>query len=103
MLKELKEQEQQQDIEFDVVDYTKNPLSRGDLERLLRLLPNEPSDLVRRDKRFSELGLTEDEIDSAEAVVELLLAHPALMQRPVAVRGLKAVLARPAETLLELL
>ena len=99
----LKEQERQKNIEFDVVNYTKNPLSRDDLERLVRLLPNEPSDLVRRDKRFSELGLTEDEIDSAEAVVELLLTHPALMQRPIAVRGLKAVLARPAEKLLDIL
>ena len=99
----LKEQEQQQNIEFDVVNYTKNPLSRDDLEHLIRLLPNEPSDLVRRDKRFSELGLTEDEIDSAEAVVELLLTHPALLQRPIAVRGPKAVLARPAEKLLDIL
>ncbi len=97
------EGEHEQDIEFDVINYISNPLSRADFERLLRLLPNEPSDLVRRDKRFSELGLTEDDVDSAKKVVEVLIAHPLLMQRPVAVRGQKAVLARPAEKLLELL
>ena len=96
------EERHEQDIEFDVINYISNPLSRADFERLLRLLPNEPSDLVRRDKRFSELGLTEDDVDSTEKVVEVLVAHPLLMQRPVAVRGQKAVLARPAEELLEL-
>ena len=96
------EERHEQDIEFDVINYISNPLSRADFERLLRLLPNEPSDLVRRDKRFSELGLTEDDVDSTEKVVEVLVAHPLLMQRPVAVRGQKAVLARPAEKLLEL-
>ena len=96
------EEKHEQDIEFDVINYISNPLSRADFERLLRLLPNEPSDLVRRDKRFSELGLTEDDVDSTEKVVEVLVAHPLLMQRPVAVRGQKAVLARPAEKLLEL-
>lgn len=96
------EEKHEQDIEFDVINYISNPLSRADFERLLRLLPNEPSDLVRRDKRFSELGLTEDDVDSTEKVVEVLVAHPLLMQRPVAVRRQKAVLARPAEKLLEL-
>ncbi len=90
-------------IEFDAVEYIEKPLSRAELEGLLRLLPNEPNELVRRDRRFSELGLTEGEIGSAEPVVDLLLAHPLLMQRPIAVRGQKAIIARPAERLLELI
>ncbi len=58
---------------------------------------------MRRDKNFSDLGLTSEDVASAEQVTELLVAHPRLMQRPVVVRGERAVIARPPTTVLELL
>jgi arsenate reductase len=86
-----------------VVAYLETPPSRADLERLLRLLPDPPAALVRRDARFQELGLGDADCASAADVVELLLRHPELMQRPVVVRGDRAVIARSSERLLELL
>ena len=80
-----------------------NPLTREDLERFLDLLQGPPGELVRKDKNFKELGLDANDYSSGEAVIELLLAHPKLMQRPVVVKGDRAVLARPSaviETLL---
>ncbi|HYV56797.1 MAG TPA: ArsC/Spx/MgsR family protein, partial [Candidatus Nitrosopolaris sp.] len=62
-----------------------------------------PGDLVRRDKRFKELGLREADYVTREQVVALLLEHPELMERPVVVRGQRAVIARPAERVEELL
>ena len=67
------------------------------------LLPNEPAELVRIDGHFKELGLNLDEYQSADAVVDLLMEHPKLMQRPVVVRGDRAVIARPSELVEELL
>lgn len=67
------------------------------------MLPNEPADLVREDNHFKELGLNIGDYQGAEAVVDLLLEHPKLMQRPVVVRGDKAVIARPSEVVEELL
>ncbi len=93
----------EQDVEFDVVHYLKEPPSRGDLEGLLSLLPNEPTDLVRRDKNFSDLGLSDEDVRSPEQVVDILVAHPRLMQRPVVVRGERAVISRPPKTVLQLL
>ena len=93
----------ERDVEFDVVQYLKQPLDRAALEALLAILDNDPSDLVRRDKNFSDLGLTSEDAASAEQVTELLVAHPRLMQRPVVVRGERAVIARPPKTVLELL
>ncbi len=90
-------------VEFDVVHYLKEPLDRQGLEALLEILQNEPSDLVRRDKHFGDLGLTEADAQTPEQVVELLLAHPRLMQRPVVVRGGRAVITRPPKTVLDLL
>jgi arsenate reductase len=81
----------------------KTPLSREDFERFLDLLPDAPADLVRKDKRFKELGLDENQYVTREAVIEVLLAHPELMQRPVIIKGRKGVLARPSEKVLELL
>ena len=91
------------DVEFDVIEYLKQPLSRDDLIRFLDLLPNEPADLVRKDKIFKELNLDASDYVGREAVVDLLLQHPVLMQRPVIVCGEQAVIARPSEKVLELL
>lgn len=78
-------------------------MERADLERFLELLPNEPTDLVREDNHFKELGLNIGDYQSAGAVIDLLMEHPKLMQRPVVVRGEQAVIARPSELVEELL
>jgi arsenate reductase len=58
---------------------------------------------VRKDKHFAELGLDPAHYTTREAVIELLLEHPRLMQRPIVIRGSRAVLARPSEKVLALL
>jgi len=90
-------------VEPRVVEYLKRPLERAELEAVLRALSDEPTELVRKDRRFAELGLDASEYRSAEAVIGLLLEHPELMQRPVVVRGERAVIGRPPEKALELL
>lgn len=90
-------------VEFDVIEYLTTPLDRAALERILALLPTPPADLVRKDKHFEQLGLDANHYMSREAVIDLLLQHPVLMQRPIVVKGRQAVIARPAEKVLELL
>ncbi len=89
-------------IDTDVVEYLKAPPHRATLERIVDAIPNPPGDLVRKDKRFKELGLDAGDYTTRASVVELLLAHPELMERPVVFRGERAVIARPSETVLEL-
>ena len=81
----------------------KKPLDRAGLERILRLLGVAPAELVRKDKRFTELGLNADDYRTVEQVSTLLLEHPELMQRPVVISGERAIIARPGERVLELL
>jgi len=90
-------------VEFDVVEYLKQPLDRAGLEHILEAIPDAPDALVRKDKRFAELGLRAEDYMQRDAVVRLLLAHPELMQRPVVFRGSRALIARPAEKVLDLL
>jgi arsenate reductase len=89
--------------EFDVVEYLKEPLDRETLERITALLPNPPEDLVRKDRNFEQLDLDPNGYKTLEAVIELLLEHPELMQRPVVVAGDRALVCRPSEKVLELL
>ncbi len=90
-------------VEFDTIEYLKHPPDRAALERIIAMLEVPPAELVRKDRRFEELGLRPADYTTAEAVAVLLLEHPELMQRPVIVRGGRAVIARPAEKLEALL
>ena len=67
------------------------------------MLEGPVADLVRKDKRFKELGLNADKYVDKKAVVALLLEHPELMQRPIVIRGKRAIIARPPEKLVALL
>ena len=90
-------------VEFDVVEYLKAPLDRAGFERILDAVADPPAELVRKDKRLTELGLRAEDYTTRDAVIGLLLAHPELMQRPIVFRGVRAMIARPAEKVLELL
>jgi arsenate reductase len=92
-----------QGVEFDAVEYLKTPLHRTTLERIVAMLDVPPAELVRKDRRFEELRLKAADYVTADAVVALLVKHPELMQRPIVVKGGKAVIARPPERMLPLL
>ncbi|MBM4246399.1 MAG: arsenate reductase (glutaredoxin) [Deltaproteobacteria bacterium] len=89
-------------IDHEVIEYLQRPLDRATLERFLDLLPGAPAELVRKDKRFQALGLNEADYQTREDVVNVLLAHPELMERPVVIHGDRAIIARPSERVLEL-
>jgi arsenate reductase len=91
-----------QGVDHDVVEYLRAPPDRPTLERIVDAVDASPAELVRHDKRFEELGLSASDYTTRE-VIELLLEHPELMQRPVIFRGERAVIARPSEKVLELL
>ena len=90
-------------VEFDVIEYLKVPPTRADLEGILDAIPDRPAALVRKDKRFAELGLAESDYQNREQVIDVLIDHPELMQRPVVFRGERALICRPGERVLELL
>lgn len=90
-------------VEFDIVEYLKTPLHRTALERIVAMLDTPPAELVRKDRRFEGLQLKPADYVSAQDVVALLLKYPELMQRPIVVKGDKAVIARPPERMLPLL
>ena len=91
-------------VEADVVLYMKTPPDRDALEHLVSILEDPVEDLVRKDSQFKKLNLNADDyVGNPDAVVELLSQRKALMQRPVVVRGNRAIVGRPKGRIAELL
>jgi arsenate reductase len=89
-------------IEFERVDFHVEPLAESELRELVRKAGVPARELFRaREPVYGELGLGEREVDDNEAI-RLMADHPELLQRPVVVRGERAVLARPVERVGEL-
>jgi arsenate reductase (glutaredoxin) len=89
-------------VEVDVVQYLKTPPTRQRLTWLVEHLDGPVADLVRKDPFFKELGLDAADYTEPAAVVDLLLEHPRLMQRPVLVKGDRVVIGRPKDRAAEL-
>lgn len=89
-------------VELPVREYLSDPLSAGELRRLVQLLGVRPIDIARRgEPQFSALGLGDATPD--EEVLRALAEHPILVERPIVVRGGRAVVGRPPEKVRELL
>lgn len=88
-------------VDPSVLRYLDDAPSRTDLERVLRLLgTDDPRSITRTGERlYRELGLADADRD---ALLDALAAHPALIERPIVIRGDRAVLARPPERVAEL-
>lgn len=88
-------------IEPRIVEYLKTPLSALELASLLRKLGMQPAELVRRGEEVYRERYAGRELDDA-GWLAAMVEDPRLMERPVAVRGERAVLGRPPERVLEL-
>jgi arsenate reductase len=90
-------------VDFQSVDYHASALRESELRELLVKLDSSPREILRtREPLVAELGLDDPGIDD-ERLIALMVEHPALVQRPIALHGERAVLARPIERVLELL
>jgi len=89
--------------EPEVIEYLQTPPSRERLVELLGLMKMKPRDLLRRrGTPYDELGL-DDPKWSDDELIDFMIAHPILIERPIVVTERGAVLARPVEKLRELL
>jgi arsenate reductase (glutaredoxin) len=87
----------------EIVEYLKQPPSHAELEQLLALLGLEPRELMRRkEEEYAALHLDDPGL-SREALIQAMLDHPKLIERPIVVKDGKAVLGRPPEKIVEVL
>ncbi len=90
-------------VEYESIDYHVTGISEDRLREILRKAGVGPRELLRlREPLVRELGL-EDPAVSDDELIARMSANPALVQRPIVLRGERAVLARLIERALELL
>ena len=85
-------------IEFERVDYLKEPLSSGELGQLLERAGLKPQEAIRKGEAAYREYVAGKNLTDAQ-LVRVMAEHPELIQRPLVVRGEKVVLARPVERL----
>ena len=89
-------------ISFEIFEYLKTPLSNEDLKEIIKKLNIKPIDLVRKQEAiwksdYKGKSLNDDEIMNA------MVTHPKLIERPIIVNQNKAIIGRPTENIDEIL
>jgi arsenate reductase (glutaredoxin) len=91
-------------VEYEGIEYHEVGLTEPEIRELLAKADAGPRDFLRtREPLVAELGLLDGGGVSDDELIARMAEHPRLMQRPVVVRGERALLARPIERVLELL
>lgn len=82
--------------DFEVVLYMQDRPDEATLRSIIERLEDPVENLVRKDSQFKKLGLNADDyVGNPDAVVDVLVRYPRLLQRPVLVRGDRAMIGRP--------
>jgi arsenate reductase len=94
---------QEKGIEPDVVEYLNTPPDRKTLEQVLKMLGMEPRDLMRRkEAEYKENGLDNPDL-TRDQLIDAMIAHPKLIERPIVIKNGKAAIGRPPEKVLDIL
>ncbi len=84
-------------INFTVIEYLKEPINHDELHNICQILAIRPIQLVRtKDKYFKGLNVNINSMNNDE-VLELLVNHPNILERPIIVKNNHAVIGRPPE------
>lgn len=90
-------------VDAEIVLYLKTPPDAATLRGIIAELEDPVTDLVRRDSLWQKLGLTDADAATPDQVVDLLVKHKQLLQRPVVVANGKAIIGRPKDRVRDLL
>ena len=94
---------QDRGIEPEIVEYLKTPPSPEQLDTVLAKLGIEPRALMRtKEAAYREAGMADQEL-SRRQQIDLMVANPIVIERPIVVNGARAALGRPPESVLSIL
>ena len=94
---------EQQGFTPTVIEYLKTPPNHQQLDSILRGLEMEPRDLMRKkETEYTEYGLNDESL-SRDQLIELMIKHPRVIERPIVIAGDRIAIGRPPEAILEIL
>ena len=88
--------------EPNVIDYLKTPPNVNELNNICKSLGKRPEEVIRKGEReYKELKI--NKIDRDDDLLIAMVTHPNLIERPIVIRGSKAIIGRPPENVLKLI
>ncbi|DAB28280.1 MAG: arsenate reductase (glutaredoxin) [Sulfurimonas sp. RIFOXYD12_FULL_33_39] len=102
--REAKSMLEDKNQEFEVFEYLKEDITKDELKNIIKMLCiSDIREMLRtKEDEYKELGIAEKNL-SQEEIMDIVLKHPKLIERPIIIKGSKAVIARPMERLAELI
>jgi arsenate reductase len=92
----------QHDLETEIVLYLDNPPSAEEIASILNKLELSPRDILRKgEDAYKELNLKNDKLTNKD-LINFMVENPKLIERPIVIRGDKAIIGRPPENVLSL-
>ena len=93
----------ERNIEPEIIEYLKTPPTLQELDQILNLLGLEPRELMRRKESvYKDLALDDESLDR-HSLLQAMIEHPILIERPIAVTADAAALGRPPENVLDVI
>tara|TARA_B100000579_G_C22829620_1_gene855199 strand:- start:1595 stop:1903 length:309 start_codon:yes stop_codon:yes gene_type:complete len=90
-------------VDFDIVEYLKDPLSKDEILVLAKKLGKKPKDFIRISEKDFKDNNIKSFINNDQAIASAMEELPKIMERPIFVMGKNAVVGRPPENILMLL
>ncbi|TQV84548.1 arsenate reductase (glutaredoxin) [Aliikangiella coralliicola] len=90
-------------VEVEILEYLKTPPSKAQLKKVLKALGMKPQDIMRKkEAEYKESGLDNQDLN-IDSQLDLMIAYPKVIERPIVIKDDKAVIGRPPENVLELI
>ena len=94
---------QERNLDPEIIHYLDAPPDRQQLQAIIKMLRISARDLVRTGQpEYKELGLNAADVSDND-LIDAMLSHPILIERPIVVSGERARIGRPPESVLEIL
>ena len=89
-------------VSFRIIEYLKNKISKTEINNILNILDIDIEDLIRKNE-LEFKSINDDDKKNKNKLIELILKHPKVMQRPVIINDKKGVIGRPPENIYKIL
>tara|TARA_B110000967_G_C18848855_1_gene543526 strand:+ start:963 stop:1304 length:342 start_codon:yes stop_codon:yes gene_type:complete len=93
---------QASELPYEIIDYISNPLDAKELEKIISILDIAPIDLVRKNEALWKSEYKGKKMSNKE-LIEAMVAHPKLIERPIVIHNNKGVIGRPNDRIKNIL
>jgi len=89
-------------FEPNIIEYLKNPPNVNELKEICKILNLPPADIIRtNEKEYKQSNISLNDAD--DVIINEIVRHPRLMERPIVIKENKGIIGRPPENVLKLL